>query len=131
MGVWGSGALGGVATGMKVVLLAATHGTLDPAALGLDKALLNDPVGALTADPMRAAGKMAGAVGQVLPGVLHVAAWLAPVLLVVWVVVSTWGGRWCCGGRMRGCGRCRWDDDGSAGDADGGAGWGVCGVVLG
>ena len=76
---------------LKVVLLAATGGTMDPGTVGLDKALLNDPVGALTANPMRAAGKMAGAVGQVMPGVLHVAVWLAPVLLLVWVVVSSCG----------------------------------------
>ena len=76
---------------LKVVLLAATDGTLDPGRVGLDKALLNDPVGALTADPMGAAGKLTGAIGLVLPGLLHVAVWLAPVLLVVWVVVSSVG----------------------------------------
>ncbi len=73
------------------VLLAATGGTLDPGTLGLDRALLNDPVGALTADPMGAAGKFAGAVGLVLPGMEHIAVWLAPMLLVIWVVVSSVG----------------------------------------
>ena len=70
----------------------ATEGTMDPARLGLDRALLlNDPVGALTADPMGAAGKFAGAIGLVLPGVEHVAIWLAPALLAIWVVVSSIG----------------------------------------
>jgi hypothetical protein len=78
-------------TKLHEVLLAATGGTLDPATLGLDNALLNDPVGALTADPMGAAGKFARAVGLVLPGVEHIALWLAPALLLVWVVVSSLG----------------------------------------
>ncbi len=89
--VFGIPALWVMGSKLKVVLLAATDGTLDPGRVGLDKALLNDPVGALTADPMGAAGKLTGAVGLVLPGVLHVAVWLAPVLLVVWVVVSSVG----------------------------------------
>ena len=89
--VFGIPALWIVGTKLKVILLAATGGTLDPARLGLDKALLNDPVGALTADPMGAAGKLTAAVGLVLPGVLQVAVWLAPILLVAWVVVSSVG----------------------------------------
>jgi hypothetical protein len=73
------------------VLLAATGGTLDPARLGLDRALLNDPVGALSADPMAAVGKFARAVGFVAPGVEHVARWLVPLLLLGWVVQSAVG----------------------------------------
>ena len=89
--MFGIPALWIVGTKLKESLLAATDGTLDPAKLGLDKALLNDPVGALTADPMGAAGKLTAAVGLVLPGVLQVAVWLAPLLLVVWVIVSSLG----------------------------------------
>ncbi len=89
--VFGIPALWIVGTKLKESLLAATDGTLDPAKLGLDKALLNDPVGALTADPMGAAGKLTAAVGLVLPGVLQVGVWLAPLLLVVWVIVSSLG----------------------------------------
>jgi hypothetical protein len=80
-----------VAWQAQKVLLAATGGTLDPARLGLDKTLLNDPVGALSGDPLGAAGKFSNALGLVLPGLAHVAVWLAPLLLVAWVVVSSLG----------------------------------------
>ncbi len=52
---------------MRKALLAATGGTLDPARVGLDKALLNDPVGALSAGPVEAAGRFGAAMGAVLP----------------------------------------------------------------
>lgn len=73
------------------VLFAATGGTMRAAALGLDDALLLDPVGALTARPMESAAKLAVASGMLLPGLLHAVVWLAPVLLVAWVVVSSIG----------------------------------------
>jgi len=73
------------------VLFAATGGTMRAAALGLDDALLRDPVGALTGQPMESAAKFTVAGGMLLPGLLHVAVWLAPVLLVTWVVVSSIG----------------------------------------
>jgi hypothetical protein len=73
------------------VLLAVTGGTLDPARLGLDAALLNDPVGALSADPLSAAGKFSPAIGMVLPGLAHVAAWLLPAVILGWVIVSSIG----------------------------------------
>jgi hypothetical protein len=73
------------------VIFAATGGTMRAATLGLDDALLQDPVGALTARPMQAAAKFAVASGILLPGLLHVAVWLAPLLLVAWVVVSALG----------------------------------------
>ncbi len=75
----------------RTVIGAATDGSFDPARLGLDKALLNDPVGALTADPLGVVGRFGGAVSAVAPGVGHVAVWLAPVLLVLWVLVSSLG----------------------------------------
>ena len=75
----------------RKVLLAATGGVLEPARLGLDAALLNDPVGALSADPVGAAGKFARAWAAVWPGVAHVGVWLLPVLVLAWVVVSALG----------------------------------------
>ncbi len=43
------------------------------------------------ADPMTAATTLAQAADSVLPPVLHVAVWLVPLLLAVWVVVSSVG----------------------------------------
>jgi hypothetical protein len=80
-----------VAWQLRKVLLAATDGTLDPARLGLDKALLNDPVGALSAGPLAAAAKFAGAIGLVLPGLERVAIWLVPLVVLGWIVVSSAG----------------------------------------
>ena len=76
---------------LRKVLLAATGGTLDPARLGLDRVLLNDPVGALSADPLGAAGKFSTAIDLVLPGVEHVALWLLPGLIFTWIIVSSLG----------------------------------------
>ena len=75
----------------RKVLLVATGGVLDPARLGLDAGLLNDPVGALSADPMGAAGKFARAWAAVWPGLSHVGVWLLPLLVVAWIVVSAVG----------------------------------------
>lgn len=76
---------------LRHVLFLATAGTMLPSALGLDDALLHDPVGALTARPMEAAAKFAVAAGMVMPGVLRVALWLGPLLLLGWVVASSVG----------------------------------------
>ncbi len=73
------------------ILAAHTGGTYDPAQLGLDHALLNDPVGALTADPIGAVAKFTQAFAAVWPDIAGVALWLAPVLVVAWVVVSSLG----------------------------------------
>ena len=89
--VFGIPALWLVLTQLHKVLLVVTSGTLDPAAVGLDRALLNDPVGALTAEPMGAAGKFAHAIALVLPGLERVSAWMVPAVLVGWVVVSSVG----------------------------------------
>ncbi len=75
----------------KGALLEATHGTLDPATLGLDSVLLHDVVGALSADPLGAAGKLSRAAGLVWPGFVHFGIWLLPLLLVAWVVISSLG----------------------------------------
>jgi hypothetical protein len=59
----------------------------------LDEAPLD--IGALkrmsVLDPMTAATTLAQAAGAILPSVLHVAKWMAPLLLVVWVIVSSIG----------------------------------------
>ena len=78
-------------TKLRDVLAVHTGGTYDLARLGLDRALLNDPVGALTADPMGAVGKFTGAFDAVWPDVKHLAVWVVPVMLLVWVVVSSLG----------------------------------------
>ena len=75
----------------RKVLLAATGGTMDFARLGLDRVFMNDPVGALSADPLGAAGKVVAAVSQVMPGLLAKMVWIGPLLAVAWVVVSSVG----------------------------------------
>ena len=84
-------ALALIYTQVHRALLAATQGTLDPARLGLDKALLNDPVGALAGDPLGAAGKFSGAISILHPYLAHFAVWLVPLLLAAWIVVSSFG----------------------------------------
>jgi hypothetical protein len=76
---------------LRKILLAATGGTLDPARLGLDRALLVDPVGALSADPLGAAGKFSAAIAVVTPDLSRLALWLLPLLIVTWIVVSSLG----------------------------------------
>src|SRR5580704_464321 len=61
-----------IVSNFKRVLAAHTDGTLDVGRLGLDKKLLNDPVGAAAADPMGATGKLMHAVGILYPDLLHV-----------------------------------------------------------
>ncbi len=80
-----------VGSRVRTVLLAATSGTLDPASLGLDHALLTDPIGALTADPLGAAQKFTSALSQVLPGLEHLALWLLPPLALAWIALSSIG----------------------------------------
>jgi len=88
---FGAPALALVVWKLQGVLLRATGGTMDWSRLGLDPALLNDPVGALAADPMAAAGKFAHALTLLWPGVERIALWLAPLLAVGWVVQSSVG----------------------------------------
>jgi hypothetical protein len=75
----------------RQVLLAATGGTMDPATLGLDRTFVNDPVGALSADPLGAVTKVGSALAQVLPGLWSRLIWMGPLLLVVWVIISSLG----------------------------------------
>jgi hypothetical protein len=72
-------------------LLNATAGTLDPARLGLDKSLLNDPVGSLSADPLAAASKFSGAITTLEPYMAHFAIWLIPLLVAAWIIISVLG----------------------------------------
>jgi hypothetical protein len=80
-----------IASRVKTILAAHTAGTFELSRIGLDHALLSDPVGALTADPMGVVGKLTAAISLLLPDVLHAAMWMAPMLLVVWVVISSIG----------------------------------------
>lgn len=89
--VFGVPALRLIWTQGRAILAAHTDGTLDVARLGLDRKLMADPVGAAAADPLGVSAKVGAAVGILLPDVLHVAMWLVPVLVVVWVVVSSVG----------------------------------------
>jgi len=89
--IYGLPALWIVATHLRSILAAHTGGSCDPARLGLDPALLNDPVGALTADPIGAVAKFTQAFTTLWPDLARLALWLAPLLLVVWVVVSSLG----------------------------------------
>ena len=45
----------------------------------------------LLTDPLAASSKLVAFAGLVLPGLLHALAWLAPVLFVGWVLISTAG----------------------------------------
>jgi hypothetical protein len=73
------------------ILAAHTDGTLDVGRLGLDKKLVNDPVGVASADPLGATSRVSHAVGILSPDLLHLALWLGPLLLVGWLVVSSVG----------------------------------------
>ncbi len=90
---WGYGvpALLVIGLRLKTILAAHTEGTFELARLGLDRALLSDPVGALTADPMGAVEKVTRATALLLPDLRSAAAWMVPLLLVLWVVVSSLG----------------------------------------
>lgn len=88
---FGAPALALVVWKLQGVLLRATSGTMDWSRLGLDRALLNDPVGALAADPMAAAGKFVHALALLWPGVERVAVWLASLLAAGWIVQSSVG----------------------------------------
>lgn len=65
------------------VLAAATGGTGDLSRLRLDQLTVTDPAAA--------AARLTVVLGLILPSALDVARWLAPLLLVVWLVVSALG----------------------------------------
>jgi hypothetical protein len=89
--VFGVPALWLVYVQLRRILLLHTDGTLDVARLGLDRKLMADPVGALAADPLGVSAKIGDAFGVLLPDIFRAALWVVPVLLVVWVVVSSVG----------------------------------------
>ncbi|MDE3104318.1 MAG: hypothetical protein KGK08_04000 [Acidobacteriota bacterium] len=72
-------------------LAAHTGGTMDLGRLGLDRALLNDPVGAAAADPLGVSTKVSQALGVLLPDLLHAASWMVPALLALWIVGGALG----------------------------------------
>ena len=76
---------------LQKIMAAHTGGTMDAARLGLDRAFMADPVGSLAADPLGVSAKLSRAAGLLWPDILHVAMWLVPVLLAVWVVMSAVG----------------------------------------
>jgi len=84
-------ALWAIGSRLKAILAAHTDGTYDLAKLGLDHALLSDPVGALTADPMSVVAKLDVAVTAIYPDLLRSSAWLFPITLVAWIVISSIG----------------------------------------
>ncbi len=76
---------------LRGILGAHTGGTFDLDRLGLDRRLLEDPVGTAAADPLGAVGKWGATLASLLPDVLHVAAWLVPVAVLAWIVVGSLG----------------------------------------
>jgi hypothetical protein len=89
--LYGIPAVALVCVQVHAILLRATSGTMDPSRLGLDRTLLNDPVGALSADPLGAAAKFSEAVALIKPDLAHLAAWLLPTLVLTWIVISSLG----------------------------------------
>ena len=89
--VFGIPALWLVVTRLRSVLGSATGGTFEWSRLGLDHALLSDPIGALTADPLGAVAKFSGAVSLLLPGISAFAIWAGPMLMLTWIVISSAG----------------------------------------
>ncbi len=89
--LFGAPALAVVVWETRRILMRYTGDGFNLARLGLDPKLLADPVGALTADPMGTVGKFTGAAAIVLPDMLRVALWLAPLLAAGWIVASSLG----------------------------------------
>jgi hypothetical protein len=76
---------------LRAVVGEHTRGTYDLSLLGLDRALLNDPMGALAGDPIGVVAKITQALGVLAPDLTRLAVWMVPVLVAVWVVVSSLG----------------------------------------
>jgi len=81
--VFGVGAMWLIGTRAARVFSAATGGTNDVRRLGLDHLTITDP--------MASVASLAAAATVLLPRVLEAGRWMAPLLLVVWVVVSAMG----------------------------------------
>lgn len=81
--VFGAGALWLVGTYALRISSAVTGGTNDPRQLGLNGLTITDPMGAAT--------KLAALAVMLTPMVMEVARWMGPLLLAVWVVVSSVG----------------------------------------
>ena len=65
------------------IVAGVTGGRSDLPSLGLDRLTITDPMGATS--------RVATALGLLLPSVLSAAAWVVPLLLTVWLIVSTAG----------------------------------------
>lgn len=78
-------------TKLRGILGAHTAGGYDLSLLGLDRALLHDPVGAMTADPIGVVAKIDRAAEIVGPDLLRLSVWLIPMLVLLWVIVSSFG----------------------------------------
>ena len=65
------------------IVSGVTGGRSDLASLGLEQVTITDPIGATA--------RIATAFGLLLPSLQHVAAWVVPLLLAIWLVVSTLG----------------------------------------
>jgi hypothetical protein len=76
---------------VREILGAHTQGNYDLSLLGLDRALLNDPVGALAGDPVGVVAKITQALSVMAPDLMRLAAWMVPLLVAVWLVVSSFG----------------------------------------
>ena len=82
---------------LRKVLLAATSGTMDAASLGLDRVLLNDPVGALSADRW---GRRASLQARRVRFCRGWSGWRCGWCRCWWWVgcwYQRWAGRWRCG----------------------------------
>ena len=65
------------------IVAGVTGGRSDLASLGLDQLTITDPLGVTS--------RVVTALGLLLPSVLSAARWVAPLLLAVWLIVSTAG----------------------------------------
>ncbi len=65
------------------IVAGVTGGRSDLASLGLDQLTITDPIGA--------AARLAAAAGLLLQPLLHVATWVVPLLLMIWLLLSTLG----------------------------------------
>lgn len=81
--IFGCFALWLLGTQGELILKSATGGRTDLRSLGLDQLTITDPMGA--------AARFATAFGLLLPPLMRVALWVVPLLLAVWLFVSTMG----------------------------------------
>ena len=81
--IFGCFALWLLGTQATSILESVTGGRTDLRSLGLDQLTITDPIGATA--------RFATAFGLLLPPLLRAAFWVVPLLLVIWLLVSTTG----------------------------------------